>query len=145
MNSFKQIDFVLSYLKERSELSADFAKENIWNYIRQTPEIGINKQIFDEILQRLVDDGYIKETIREKTQPIYHLTFNGRIFEGYLNRNISLNQEREWLKHLQILTLNNSNKLNLITWIIAIGTLIAAIYYILEILNHCYAIYPVKK
>jgi len=144
MNPYNQIDFVFSFLKQRSNLSADFGKENIWSHIERTPEMEINRQVFEEILQRLLDDGYIKETLRTDSQATYHLTFNGRIFEGYFNRNESLNEEREWVKNLQVQTLNNSRMLNLVTWIIAIGTLFAAIYYILEILNHWFCIYPKK-
>jgi predicted transcriptional regulator len=140
MNPYKQIDFVFFFLKERSELSADFGKENIRNHIKLTPEIKINTQIFEEILQRLLDDGYIKETIRPETQPTYHLTFNGRIFEGYFNKNNSLNEDREWLKNLQIQTLENSKKLNKLTWIIAGGTFFAAIYYIIEIVKNWFCI-----
>lgn len=144
MNPYNQIDFVFLFLKERSELSADFSKEYIWNQIKQTTEIKIDKQVFEEILQRLLDDGYVKEILKPETQPTYHLTFNGRIFEGYFYRNESLNEGREWVKNLQDQTLKNSKWLNRLTWIIAIGTLFSAIYYILETLNHWYCIYPKK-
>lgn len=144
MNPYNQIDFVFFFLKERSELSADFGKEYIWNHLKRTPEIEINRQVFEEIIQRLLDDGYLKEIIKPETQPTYHLTFNGRIFEGYFNRNEFLNEERKWIKNLQVQTLNNSKWLNRVTWIIASGTFIAAFYYIFEILNHWVYIYPPK-
>ena len=144
MNSYNQIDFIFFFLKERSLLSADFSKEYIWNHIDKTKEVEINRQVFEEILQRLIDDGYIKEILNSGTQPTYHLTFNGRIFEGYSNTNKSLNEERKWIKKLQVLTLENSKKLNTLTWIIAIGTTISAIYYFIEILNNFFCIYHKK-
>ncbi len=142
MDPFNQIDFVFFFLKQRAEFSADFGKENIWNYINRTEEANITRQVFEEILQRLIDDCYIKETLRPETQSTYHLTFNGRIFEGYSKRNEILNEERNWLKNLQVQTLQNTRMLNIISLIIAIGTFFAAIYYILEIANHWICIYP---
>jgi len=42
VNPYEQIDIVLSYFKERSDLSADIGKENVWNYVHRTPEKEIN-------------------------------------------------------------------------------------------------------
>lgn len=151
MNPFKQIDFVFFILKERSELSADFSKEYIWDHIKQTPEIEINRQKYEEILQRLLNDGYIKETIKPETQPTYHLTFGGRLFPGYEKEEETLNQNQHKLEALEKANSDFQNsstmsakKLNLLPLILAIGTLIAALYYVFEILNHWFYIYPEK-
>ena len=138
MNSFTQIDFIFFFLKERNLLSANFSKEYIWNHVARTKEIEINRQVFEEILQRLIDDGYIKEILNSGMQPSYHLTFNGRIFEGYSNMNESLNAERKSIKKLQLQTLENSTKLNTLTCIIAVGTIFSAFYYLIEILKFFY-------
>lgn len=151
INPYKQIDFVFSYIKDKEEHSATFSKEYIWNlYVKQSPEMQINRMIYDEIMQKLEDDGYIsKKSIYGSEQPSYNVTFKGRIFNGYENDYLSLNEQKARLlalekknQEFQILSSRNASKLNCLTLILAVGTSIAAIYYIFEILNHWLCIYP---
>src|ERR1051325_6406012 len=118
VNPYEQIDFVLSYFKERSDLAVDISKETVWLYVEKTSEKEIKRQTFEEILQRLIDDGYVREIEFLDEQLTYHLTFNGRLFEGYSKKHESLNEERTWIKSLQVQTLKTSKQLNLVTWII---------------------------
>lgn len=143
-NPYLQIDFVFIFLKERSELSAAYGKENIWNHIKATPEKGINRQMFEEILQRLLDDKYIRETITPDTQSTFHLTFNGRLFSGYADEFQLLNEAKMRINKMQDDNLRISRKVKVLTLWLAIGTSLAAIYYVLEVLNHWICIYPRK-
>lgn len=136
MNPLEKIDAILNFLKDRSDLSASFSKEYIWNlYVSKTPELDINRQVYEEILKKLVEDGYVREENEKNFQSVYHLTMKGLLFEGYLNN------QKENQKLLQTAT-SLSNGIFWLTTVIAIGSGAAAVYYIFEILNHFYCIYP---
>lgn len=136
MTSLEKIDKILNFLKERSDLSASFSKEYIWNlYVNKSPELQITRQIYDEILTKLVEDGYVREEIQKDSQPFYHLTMSGYLFEGYLS------SQKETQK-LQQTAISLSQRTFWMTVVIAFGTLVAAIYYLLEVLNHFFCIYP---
>lgn len=151
MTPLEQIDFVFSYIKNKEDLSASFSTEYIWNlYVSKSPETQITRFIFNEIIRQLIDDEYIRELpIIESSQKTYHVTFKGRIFEGYVANNIASKQSIKRISDLeeenrkfQKRALKNSHQLNCLTIILAIGTMIAALYYIIEILNHLFLIYP---
>lgn len=136
MTALGKVDKILNFLKDRSGLSADFSKEYIWNlYVKKTPELKINRQLYDEILQKLVEDGYIRETKVGENQPTYHLTVQGYLFDGYINSQMETQK-------LQQSAISLSRRTFWMTVAIAFGTLVAAIYYLLEILNHWYCVYP---
>lgn len=138
MTPLEKLDKILSFFKDRSDLSIDFSKEYIWNlYIKKTPELQINKQIYEEILQKLVEDGYLRETKKEDFQPTYHLTMKGYLFDGYIN-------SQSEIQRLQKTAISLSRRAFWWTVVIALGTLVAAIYYLFEILNHWFYIYPKK-
>jgi len=141
MTPLEQIDFVFFYLKDKIQAGGSWGYYNISNYIDKCPETKINKVMLTEIVQKLKDDGYITEKQMPEAQPVYHVTFKGLIFEGYTKEYETSMKETVWLKNIQIQTLTTSRKLNILTWIIAIGTGIAAIYYILEIFSHWFCIH----
>ena len=72
-------------------------------------------------------------------------TFEGRWFirhqGGYVGKSQSLDAERKMVVFVQNETLKNARYLNRLTLILAVGTSIAALYYILEILKNHYPIY----
>ena len=142
MTPLEQIDFVFFHIKSKIQVGASWGYHNVWNYVKMTEEANINETMFKEIIQKLQDDGYLTEKYIEGAQPCYNVTFKGLIFEGYSKEHESLNEEKTWLKNLQVQTLKTSKKLNLVTWIIAVGTFFAALYYILEILNDFFSFYP---
>lgn len=153
MTPYQQIDFVFFYIKDKEQFSASFSTEYIWNlYVSKTLEAGINRMIFDEIIKQLVADGYITELpLSDSPQRMYHVTFKGRSFNGYVEQQTILVENQKRLKALESANLlyqsnsvKNSRNLNYLTIILAIGTSIAAAYYILEILNHWICIYPKK-
>lgn len=136
MTPIEKIDTILIFLKERADLNASFSKEYIWNlYVKKMPELHITRQIFDEILNKLVEDGYVKKELRENSQPTFHLTMSGYLFDGYLS-------SKNEMQKLQQTAIFLSKRTFCMTVVIAVGTGIAAIYYIIEILNHFFCIYP---
>ena len=153
MTPLEQIDFAFFYIKSREQLSASWSAEYMWNlYISKTPESGINRTVFDEIIKQLVNDDYIRELpINDSSQKSYHVTFKGRIFNGYVEYQSSLRENNERISGLeeenrkfQDATLKNSRYLNRLTLILTIGTGMAALFYLFEILNHWFCIYPRK-
>ena len=145
MTPYDKIDLVLFFIKGKEELSAKFSIEYIWTFcVSKEPSYHINRTMFEEIIKQLVEDGFIADlSILDSPQKFYYVTFKGRIFNGYVKQQESLEE-----KNKRILTLENANQkfqiesirhsrnLNRITWILAIGTTFAALYYILGIL--CY-------
>lgn len=127
MSPLEKIDSILNFLKNKKELSASFYKEYIWSlYVSKTPELEINRQLYDEIFLKLVEEGYIRELKDTNTSSIFHLALKGLIFNGFQN------QELEIIK----LKRNNTNlarQMYILTFLIAIGTLIAGYFYILQI------------
>lgn len=94
-------------------------------------------------LDKLALDGYLKRL--GGVNPTFGLTFEGRWFirhqGGYVGKSQSLDAERKMVVFVQNETLKNARYLNRLTLILAVGTSIAALYYILEILKNHYPIY----
>jgi len=138
----EQIDFVFFYLREKVTSGGHWGYQNIWFHVKGASETGINKTLLDEIIVKLKDDGLITEINNLDSQSTYHVTFKGLTFNGYASEKQSLQAEKERLKILDEKTLKLTSWTTRLTWIIAIGTFVAAIYYLLEILNHWFCIYP---
>ncbi len=104
--------------------------------------------LLNAILNKLIKDYYVESisinnininTHKESNEHKYRITFEGKmfIFDGgyavdYENRN-SHQIEINRIKNLQI---NLQQKLNLLTFWVTIGTLIAAVYYAIEVLKY---------
>jgi hypothetical protein len=94
----------------------------------------------DQVFDKLQKDGYlafIKGTSKDDPDS-YHITFEGQLFEGYLAQYRNKMENSNRIKNLENSTLENAKKLNTLTTWIAIGTIIAAVYYLIEIYNHFY-------
>ena len=128
MTPLEKIDFVFFYLKDKIQVGGYWGYHNIWNYVRTTTEYDINETMFKEIIQKLKDDGYITERQIPDAHPVYNLTFTGSLFDGY-NKN-------------QVKIQKLSRQTRFLTVVVSIGTGVAAIYYLLEILNHFFCLYP---
>jgi hypothetical protein len=142
MTPLEQIDFVFFYIRDKITTGADWGYFNIWIHVKKTPETGINKTLLDEIIFKLIEDGLLTEINNLGGQKTYHITFKGLTFNGYVSEQSSLQMEKERLKILDEKTLNLTSWTTRLTLIIAFGTAIVAIYYLLEILNHWLCIYP---
>ena len=141
MTDLEKIDFVLFYIKTKMADSAYWGYGPIWAHIQKTTELKINKALFDEIINKLKEDGYI---VDNNTNDACRVTFRGLTFNGYVSEQSFLQMEKKRLKTLEEKTLNLSRWTTRLTIIIALGTGIAAIYYLLEILNNFFSIYPTK-
>lgn len=130
MTPLEKIDFVFYYIKDKIQVGGNWGYHNIWNYVNATSEADINETMFKEIIQKLKNDGYITEKQIPDAQPVYNLTFTGSLFDGY-NKN-------------QVKIQKLSRQTRFLTVVVSIGTGVAAIYYLLEILNHLFCIYPKK-
>ncbi len=94
MVSDQQLDAILFYIKKTTNLGASINANYIWNlYVNRTPELKIDKLLFDDILLKLTTDGYL--TVNNNG--VYHLTVDGRNFKGYVYtkkwfRKVSINK-----------------------------------------------------
>lgn len=119
MTPLKQIDFVFFYLKEKIQVGGSWGYQNIWSYVERTPETGITTpSLLRDILNRLVDDDFITETILPESQPVYRLTFKGALFVGY--------NKTEF----------NEKVKNILYIVSLVAIIIAGIYYALEIYKY---------
>ncbi len=156
--SLEFLDKIVSILKVNKnkltahEISILFKTDTFYSIYRTDFEI-------ENYLPILLKDGYIKETNESseikgfeniKTKQ-YSLTPEGLSFIGYVNLYYSKMTEEEQRKTMfdNQLSLNKSiistNRsiistnfwMKWLTGAVAFGTLVAAIYYLLEILKHC--------
>lgn len=144
MTPYEQIDFVFFYLKEKIQYGGSYGYQNILNRVIATPEANIKVTLLNEILLRLEQDGFITKSIIPNAQPVYQITFKGLLFDGYTKSHQALNEKERFENYVQSQNIKNGKYLNRLTLILAIVTGIAAVYYILEILNHWFCIYPRK-
>jgi hypothetical protein len=139
MTTLEKIDSVLNFLKSRQGLSAQFTKEYIWSYyIEKTPELEINSQLYNEIFITLLDNAFIRENKQLDDSPsTYHITVEGLTFSGFHQDYLNLEKDKSHRKVYE------SQMRNLTRWI-AFGTVVAAIYYLFELLDKFFHIYPCK-
>jgi hypothetical protein len=139
MTILEKIDYILNFLKSRQDLSAQFTKEYIWNfYVSRTPELQINSQLYNEIFVTLLDNDLIRENKQEGFPSTYNVTIKGLSFSGFHQAQLQSDRDKANLLLLNKRTL-------MVNLTIALGTLIAGLYYILEILDKFFHIYPCKK
>jgi len=61
------------------------------------------------------------------------ITYKGMIFEGYERMQQRLDADANKSNQYKIDQMANQRKMNRLTWILAVGTSIAALYYLIEI------------
>jgi hypothetical protein len=151
------LDALLKYLLHNSDKSFSDIKEDV----KLKAEISqkVENNTLDSALVKLVKDGYVN--VNEQTRGInmnktpyvvecYNISFEGMFFiknGGYRQASLEaqrkaneyelLNAEQK-LHATALLSLNR--RMVRLTWAIAIGTLIASVYYFLEIL-HFFGVY----
>jgi hypothetical protein len=140
MTTLEKVDKILDFLKEKQKVSADFPKEYIWiHYVSKTPELEINSQLYNEIFITLLDNDFIRENKQEQGFPsTYHITIKGLTFSGFHQSDLMSAKDKKDTRKLAVQTRN------LTRWI-AFGTVVAAIYYLFELLDKFFQIYPCKK
>ena len=128
---YEQIDSVFFFIKDKIELGGSYSKEYIWNlYVSRTPKMKINETLYNEIIERLISDGYIRMIkLPNAEQPIFHVTFDGLVHEGYL-------AEFQKTQATDVRTRRIERQQFYLTLILAASGVVASAYYILEILDY---------
>lgn len=96
------------------------------------------------ILRKLEKDGYVytverKSDIFKTVVTKYCITFEGELFSqigGYKQQIINDGSENTRLEKIESAATANRKTVTALTWIIAIGTAIAAIYYAVEVMKY---------
>lgn len=137
MEPLQKIDAVFFFIKKSSDVGAMINDNYIWGmYVNKTSELEISRLMLIEILQKLVEDGYVRRVDHpDGGSSTYHITFKGLIFEGYEKERENLNRERDAIRNLERANARRSNDLNQMTAFIAFGTIMAAAYYWIEIVR----------
>ena len=143
MTSIEKLDSVLEYFSNIQIENKYIREEDILLHFNNKVVQGRDELL--KILKKLEKDEYLEVKLRSVNNnynnpiPHYILTFEGDYFiryeGGYLgkvNKNLESERLLEYYRELQS---SQSRKLNILTRWIAIGTIIAAVYYIGEIFN----------
>lgn len=132
MSPEQQIDFVFLFLKDKFQYGTQYSKDYAWStYVSASPEVGINKLMYDEIIRLLIEEGYVREVILD--QPFLHITMKGLIFVGYNRTKEALDANEKELGRIRNLQIQQSSQMSFLTMLVAVGTLVAAVYYCLAI------------
>lgn len=142
MTPYEKIDFVFFDLKDRIQAGGKWGYHTLWHRVQKSPEKGINKTMFDEIIRKLKADDYITETPTDDGQPVYNITFKGLLFDGYGEEQGEAQRENTRLKFLEDRTLLIAERVKTLTVWITVATVIASLYSLLEILDKLFCIYP---
>ena len=151
MDNLKILDELLLLLSKTNESEFAYIINDINNNSEYLKEI--DSYILHSAILKLVKDGYVNKKTKNSTDKIfktprdydyYTISFEGIIFlqnGGYQNeyqKNQKEQIEYSELKKKQSLLeekqVSNQFQIVVLTWIIALGTLIAGLYYIHEIL-----------
>lgn len=128
-----------------------------WHDLRQRfPDSMINKEIMRTILRKLIRDNYVDRfsglTLIPKDEEVGYVNetkiqrnFEGDLFVeagGYAQQKINSDEENTRLKKVENSQLKQGKTLNNLTLGIVIASVVAAIYYVIQIIgyfnSHCY-------
>ena len=152
MEHIKILDELLKFLSKTEHTEFAYIRNEIEqksNFLKE-----IDNPTLHSALLKLVKDGYVNQKSKNGTDQLfnsprtydyYTISFEGLVFidcGGYENQ-IRKNQSIESLKNEMTEQQNAfeekqvrfQGQIAFLTWIIALGTLIAAVYYFLEILK----------
>ena len=124
-----------------------------WYDLRQRfPDSSINKEIMRTILRKLIRDNYVDRfsglTLIPKNEELGYVNetkiqrnFEGDLFVeagGYKQQKINADAEITRVENIENRQRVNDNILMRLTWVIAIGTAVAACYYAVELWKYFY-------
>ncbi len=137
--SMEPFDWKESAVKGRIRLRTYEIGEYIIKYY--FPKLNSVDFIIDlpEILEQLTIDGYLIENKEREWDKIYSISFKGKIFSkngGYSELERTKNAENIRVGNVEKRQRAYESNMVRLTWILAIGTTVAAIYYLLEIIKH---------
>lgn len=152
MEHIKILDELLKYLTETEHTEFGRIRNETIEKSEFLKDIG-NSTLHSALL-KLVKDGYVNQDSENTTDQIfntprtnhyYKISFEGLVFiknGGYQNQNDEIQRKQNELSDLKSqqsahsISLVRLNRwLVILTWVIAIGTFVAGIYYMIEILK----------
>jgi len=146
MSPIEKLDEVLTIMSSEKGLTSD---ADIVKRINKISKHEYDGNEMQKILSRLGKDKYIEFEDREesiKWLPVtdsltiryYFITFDGELFiqmGGYAQQLITNANEINRQKNIELAAIANRKTITILTWIIAIGTFMAGLYYSIEILK----------
>lgn len=141
LKPIEKLDFVLNYLSTNKSRKGGLSLVSI---LKDTQPIINDGDELLKVLEKLEKDGYIgfKERMPLNKPPLiyfYYATFSGEYLNsqgGYQELHRKENLEKTRLQDIELKATVNRKTVTSLTWIIAVGTFVAALYYLLEILKY---------
>lgn len=139
------LDGLLHFIPKYKEFEAskNFLIHSFW---LETKGTGLEKYMIDNAINKLEKDGYLSTSIINVTPlidgtdkaTIYTITWEGQFFisrGGYQGETFRASSEKKRLADVEKQSAKTAKQMVILTrWIVA-GTIIAGIYYLLEILK----------
>jgi DNA-binding PadR family transcriptional regulator len=133
------LDALLKYLKDTSHNTFQYIKSDVKNKSAFLKEID-DKTLYSALL-KLVKDDYVYEDFQKMgtlNGNLYYISFEGLSFiaeGGYVSRNERNQAQDKKLNDIAIVQSFQQKWIHRLTWIIGLGTLVAGVYYLIEILK----------
>jgi hypothetical protein len=133
------LDALLKYLKDTNHNTFQFIKSDVKNKSAFLKEID-DKTLYSALL-KLVKDDYVYEDFQKigtLSGNLYNISFEGLSFiaeGGYVSRKERNQAQDKKLKDIVIVQSFQQKWIHRLTWIIGLGTLVAGVYYLIEILK----------
>ncbi|NOW97986.1 hypothetical protein [Mucilaginibacter sp. SG564] len=124
-SQIKKLDTLLQLFKDEQEAIS-------WHFIKEMME-GKGIKASDLEIERYVNQLKADDFIMQNGDGLFLIKIKGLLFDGYEKDILNRSLENSRLANLEIAQTLSRNQMNFLTGIIAIGTLIAAVYYSIEI------------
>jgi len=103
-----KIDHVFLKIKTMSGFDTRISYNYIANlFVNTHPEIGINNLMLENIVNKLINDGYLTLNKAQSKDDVttFNVTFEGQLFDGYVDK-----WEKENAEKQRVLALEETNK-----------------------------------
>lgn len=146
------LDDLLSYMSKID--SSQHSKKIVKQFLEENPNSTITQVVILKAIQKLYKDGYIDELEQnipfstQGTFTTYTISFDGLVFlseGGYNLRSKKIQLEEQRLYDVEKSQFVQQKWIHHLTWIIAIGTAVAAIYYGFQIWHEIFPKVILKK
>ncbi|WP_281635785.1 hypothetical protein [Flavobacterium marginilacus] len=133
------LDALLKYLKDTNHNTFQHIKSDVKNKSAFLKEID-DKTLYSALL-KLVKDDYVYEDFQKMgtlSGNLYNISFEGLSFiaeGGYVSRKERNQSQDKKLNDIAIVQSFQQKWIHRLTWIIGLGTLVAGVYYLIEILK----------
>lgn len=129
LSPLEKLDWVLKEIANNSHpinSSPDISHQDLYSILTQN---GFNTGIildYELIIKKLKKDGYIEESVRSSDIYYYSITLEGKIL---LQRNGYTQQEKDRIRERR--------NLNLVNFCLAVGTALAGVFALIEMIKMC--------